>query len=52
MAVKKRQRKVSPIVKTDHPVKVEGPQLKGSGNDVAMEEITLDHEGVQLEKDP
>lgn len=52
MAVKQRRRKVPPSVKTDHPVKVEGPQLKASGNDVAMEEITIDHEGVQSEKDP
>ena len=52
MAVKQRQLKVPPVVKPYFPVKVEGPQLKASGNEVAMEEITIDHEGVQPEKDP
>ncbi|MDD2720198.1 MAG: phage tail protein [Gallionella sp.] len=31
------------------PVKVEGPQLKASGNEVAIESIELAHEGLALE---
>lgn len=31
------------------PVKVEGPQLKASGNEVAIESIELAHEGLELE---
>lgn len=31
------------------PVKVEGPQLKASGNEVAIESIELAHEGLSLE---
>jgi phage tail-like protein len=30
------------------PVKVEGPQLKASGNEVAIESIELAHEGLEL----
>jgi phage tail-like protein len=30
------------------PVKVEGPQLKASGNEVAIESIELAHEGLDL----
>jgi phage tail-like protein len=30
------------------PVKVEGPQLKASGNEVAIESIELAHEGIEL----
>jgi phage tail-like protein len=31
------------------PVKVEGPQLKASGNEVAIESIELAHEGLELQ---
>ncbi|OIO82092.1 MAG: phage tail protein [Gallionellaceae bacterium CG1_02_60_948] len=31
------------------PVKVEGPQLKATGNEVAIESIELAHEGLSLE---
>ena len=31
------------------PVKVEGPQLKASGNEVAIESIELAHEGLEVE---
>ena len=30
------------------PVKVEGPQLKATGNEVAIESIELAHEGLEL----
>jgi phage tail-like protein len=30
------------------PVKVEGPQLKASGNEVAIESIEVAHEGLEL----
>ena len=33
------------------PVKVEGPQLKASGNEVAIESIELAHEGLTLENE-
>jgi len=33
------------------PVKVEGPQLKAMGNEVAIESIELAHEGLVLEND-
>lgn len=33
------------------PVKVEGPQLKASGNEVAVESIELAHEGLELQND-
>ena len=33
------------------PVKVEGPQLKASGNEVAIESIELAHEGLELQND-
>ncbi len=33
------------------PVKVEGPALKASGNEVAMESIELAHEGLQQQID-
>jgi phage tail-like protein len=31
------------------PVKVEGPQLKAAGNEVAIEAIELAHEGLEVE---
>ncbi len=31
------------------PVKVEGPQLKAAGNEVAIESIELAHEGLEVE---
>ena len=31
------------------PVKVEGPSLKSTGNEVAMESIELAHEGISVE---
>ncbi len=34
------------------PVKVEGPQLKASGNDVAIESIELAHEGLEVQAEP
>ena len=33
------------------PVKVEGPQLKATGNEVAIECIELAHEGLELQSD-
>jgi phage tail-like protein len=33
------------------PVKIEGPGLKASGNEVAIESIELAHEGVTLQND-
>ena len=30
------------------PVKVEGPQLKATGNEVAIESIEIAHEGLEL----
>lgn len=33
------------------PVKVEGPQLKSTGNEVAIESIELSHEGLKLVTD-
>jgi len=31
------------------PVKVEGPGLKASGNEVAIESIEIAHEGLELQ---
>ncbi len=33
------------------PVKVEGPALKASGNEVAIESIEIAHEGLSLQND-
>lgn len=33
------------------PVKVEGPQLKAAGNEVAIEAIELAHEGLELQNE-
>ncbi|MBI1919792.1 MAG: phage tail protein [Geobacter sp.] len=33
------------------PVKVEGPQLKASGNEVAIESIEIAHEGLEVQND-
>ncbi|RDE24678.1 phage tail protein [Motiliproteus coralliicola] len=33
------------------PVKVEGPSLKASGNEVAIESVELAHEGLELQND-
>src|SRR5262245_10897811 len=33
------------------PVKVEGPQLKSSGNEVAIESIEIAHEGLEVAND-
>jgi phage tail-like protein len=33
------------------PVKVEGPQLKASGNEVAVESIEVAHEGLELQNE-
>jgi phage tail-like protein len=33
------------------PVKVEGPQLKASGNEVAIETIELAHEGLEVQNE-
>jgi phage tail-like protein len=33
------------------PVKVEGPQLKASGNEVAIESIELAHEGIEQQNE-
>ena len=35
-------------VKNAWPSKCEGPQLKGDGNEVAVESITLQHEGITV----
>ena len=36
-------------IKKAFPVKVEGPGLKATGNEVAMESIELAHEGITIE---
>lgn len=33
------------------PVKVEGPQLKASGNEIAIESIEIAHEGLEVQND-
>lgn len=33
------------------PVKIEGPQLKAAGNEVAIESIELAHEGLELQNE-
>lgn len=33
------------------PVKVEGPQLKATGNEVAIESIEIAHEGLEVKND-
>ena len=33
------------------PVKVEGPQLKASGNEVAIESIEIAHEGLEVQNE-
>jgi len=33
------------------PVKIEGPQLKASGNEVAVESIELAHEGISVQNE-
>jgi phage tail-like protein len=38
-------------VKNAFPVKVEGPQLKATGNEVAIESIEIAHEGLELQND-
>jgi len=38
-------------VQNAFPVKVEGPQLKASGNEVAIETIEIAHEGLELKND-
>ncbi|HEX6320901.1 MAG TPA: phage tail protein [Burkholderiales bacterium] len=39
-------------VQNAFPVKVEGPQLKASGNEVAIESIELAHEGLEVQNEP
>jgi len=38
-------------VQNAFPVKVEGPQLKATGNEVAIESIEIAHEGLELQND-
>lgn len=38
-------------VQNAFPVKVEGPQLKASGNEVAIETIEIAHEGLELQNE-
>ncbi|HEY5706365.1 MAG TPA: phage tail protein [Terrimicrobiaceae bacterium] len=38
-------------VQNAFPVKVEGPGLKASGNEVAIESIEIAHEGLELQND-
>ncbi|MDH4175924.1 MAG: phage tail protein [Betaproteobacteria bacterium] len=38
-------------VQNAFPVKVEGPQLKASGNEVAIESIELAHEGLEVQNE-
>ena len=33
------------------PIKIEGPQLKASGNEVAIESIEIVHEGIEIQND-
>ena len=35
--------------RTGFPVKLEAPALKATGNEVAVESLTLEHEGITLE---
>ena len=39
------------IARNAFPVKIEGPQLKAMGNEVAIESIELAHEGLSLQND-
>jgi phage tail-like protein len=38
-------------VQNAFPVKVEGPQLKANGNEVAIESIELAHEGLEVQNE-
>jgi phage tail-like protein len=38
-------------VQNAFPVKVEGPQLKASGNEIAIESIELAHEGLEVQNE-
>jgi phage tail-like protein len=38
-------------VQNAFPVKLEGPQLKASGNEVAIESIELAHEGLEIQNE-
>jgi phage tail-like protein len=38
-------------VQNAFPVKLEGPQLKSSGNEVAVESIEIAHEGLELQNE-
>lgn len=50
-----RDEKLNPVmvwnVSNAFPVKVEGPQLKASANEVAIESIEVAHEGLELHND-
>lgn len=39
-------------IKSAWPTKVEGPSLKGDGNEIAVESITFVHEGITVENNP
>ncbi len=52
MTVRKDRQKRPPVIKADFPVKVEAPPLKATGNEVAVEEIAITHEGVRPDDDP
>jgi hypothetical protein len=40
------------VLKRALPVKFEAPDLNGASNDVAIEELTLAYEGLELDHDP
>ena len=50
-----RDEELNPVmvwnVSNAFPVKVEGPQLKASANEVAIESIELAHEGLQVQNE-
>lgn len=39
------------LVSRAFPVKLEGPQLKATGNEVAIESLEIAHEGLELQND-
>ena len=45
------KRKAKWKVRNCYPVKVTGPALEAKGNEVAIEELELAHEGIEVDKD-
>jgi phage tail-like protein len=40
------------VLKAAVPIKFEAPDLNAASNDVAIEQLTLAYEGLELEHDP